>query len=234
MAQDHTPDPYKPYNAQYDAFAFPSYPNPEGYMPNQSILQGRSGRRSANQYQSYLDELEAGGSSTRRSGVGVPYYDAYRSYDSEYDRVSRPTKADDAFYREQQARRRKYFDYLRERDPKKRARLYREYTEESKRFSRDLLSPRALMNRKSVAETDELGDEVDEPKTKPTRPARKPASTTNRAASGTNSGSNAARPKAATSTPVRPSPGSTKPSTSTPKAADPSRANPSTKPATSR
>src|SRR5712675_3774671 len=42
-AQDHTPDPYKPYNAGYDQFVYPTYPNGIGLVPNQNVLEGRSG-----------------------------------------------------------------------------------------------------------------------------------------------------------------------------------------------
>ncbi len=156
-AQDHTPDPYKPYNAQYDAFSFPTYPNPEGYMPNQGILQGRSAQRGANQFQNYLNEVDGIGG--RGSGLGVPYYRSNRRYYSEYDRENLPiATADDRFFAEQELRHKKYLEYLRERDPKKRARLYREYTDASKKSSRELLSPRRYMSRKATTE-DVLDDE---------------------------------------------------------------------------
>src|SRR4051812_13477163 len=79
-AQEHTADPYKPYNGAYEQFVYPTYPNGLGYVPNQGVLTGRSGTGRANQFQNFVDDLDGGGlgdepgSAPRRSGPGVPYY----------------------------------------------------------------------------------------------------------------------------------------------------------------
>lgn len=242
VAQDHTPDPYKPYNAQFDAFSFPTYPN-EGYSPNQSILQGRSALRGPNQFQNYLDELEGSVTGFGRRGVGVPYYQAYRKFDADYDRIYKPNAGiDDRFHEEQQARHRKYLEYLRERDPKKRARLYREYTQESQRFSRDLLSPRAFMSRKSSA-TDGLDEEGLD--TRPASPRRKKAPATSTRSSapssrpstlarpGATSPSRSRGPASSNSTGAAPK-GSAGTRSAKPKPAEPARSTPSTGESSSR
>lgn len=156
LAQDHTADPYKPYNQQYEQFVYPTYPGGYGLSPNQGVLEGRSGYSGANQFQRFLDaEGEAGfdvSGGRRRSGPGVPYYSAYRQYDREYDRVYQPNKASDqSYYEDKQARHEKYLAYLKERDPKKRAELYREYTSNARKVTRDLAGPRRTAARRSPA-----------------------------------------------------------------------------------
>lgn len=156
-AQDHTPDPYRPYNSGYDQFIYPTYPNGVGLVPNQNVLEGRSGFGRANRFQDYLDggdsglggDLSVGG---RRTGPGVPYYSSYRRYDRDYDRVYQPNQTSDQdYYRDQQARHDKYLEYLRERDPKRRAQLYREYTRDSQKASRDLSAPRGTLSRSGAS-----------------------------------------------------------------------------------
>ncbi len=52
-------DPFRPYNSQYDAYRYPIGPaTPEG---GQSVPMALSGVRGANQYQNYLDQLQAQG-----------------------------------------------------------------------------------------------------------------------------------------------------------------------------
>lgn len=150
MAQDHTPDPYKPYNAAYDSFVYPTYPNSYGLVPNQGILQGRAGYSGANRFQDFIDGGDYGDApfSPRRTGPGVPYYSAYRRYDRDYDRVYQPNKdVDETYYKDQQARHDKYLEYLREKDPRRRAELLREYTQQSQRVARDLAGSRNSLSR---------------------------------------------------------------------------------------
>jgi len=154
-AQDHTADPYKPYNQQYDQFAYPAYPTGFGLTPNQGLLE-RGGYRGANQFQRFLDS-DAGaadefGTGRMRSGPGVPYYSAYRQYDKDYGRIYQPNQESDKGFREdQRTRHDKYIAYLKERDPRKRAELYRAYTKDANKVSRDLLNPRAQSARETSA-----------------------------------------------------------------------------------
>jgi hypothetical protein len=155
-AQDHTADPYKPYNQQYEQFVYPTYPTGYGLSPNQGVLEGRSGFSGANQFQRFLEaEGDAGvefGQGRRRSGPGIPYYSAYRQYDQEYDRVYQPNKtSDESYYKDRNARHEKYVAYLKERDPRKRAELYREYISDSRKVSRDLANPRGTSARRTSA-----------------------------------------------------------------------------------
>jgi len=145
-AQDHTADPYKPYNQQYEQFVYPSYPSGYGLTPNQGLLE-RGGYRGANQFQRFLDSDEGPadefGTGRRRGGPGVPYYSAYRQYDKDYGRIYQPNQESDQGFREdQRTRHDKYVAYLKEKDPRKRAELYRAYTKDTIKVSRDLANPR--------------------------------------------------------------------------------------------
>lgn len=156
QAQDHTADPYKPYNQQYEQFVYPTYPTGLGLTPNQGVLEGQGGVRSANQFQRFLDIEDEGSDELtprrRRTGPGIPYYSAYRQYDREYDRIYQANKkSDEAFYEQKRARHDKYLAYLKERDPRRRAELYREYTAEARRATRDLESRRQGQTRRAPA-----------------------------------------------------------------------------------
>lgn len=150
-AQNYTPDPYRPYNGMYDPFVFSTFPNGLGYTPNQDVLTNGSGITRANQFQSYLNQLDGFGTEEQREGylrrgrAGVPYYQAFRQYDAEYNRVYRPNAEADKSYNDSQKRRHeKYLSYLKETNPRKRAQLYREYAQESLRASRALDVPRTV------------------------------------------------------------------------------------------
>jgi hypothetical protein len=137
-AQGFGPDPFRPYNSQYDPFVFPVAPGPLDVGGNPFL--GRNGLRGANQFQNYLNELNA----DVRTGIGAPYYRANRIYDKEFNRVYRPNeKADRSFEASQGAITDAYFKYLRESDPKKRAELFREYNQAQNRSARELASPRS-------------------------------------------------------------------------------------------
>jgi hypothetical protein len=153
-AQGYTPDPYNgvgDYNIGYRDFLVPTYPNGYGVSPNQGVLSGRSGVTRANQFQSFIEGLEGVGQapaehdvpSTRGVGPGAPHFRANRQYDQVFNRIYTPNElADRTYLRDRQARDRKYFEYLRETDPTRRAQLYREYTQENLRSARDLAQPR--------------------------------------------------------------------------------------------
>jgi len=141
----HTPDPYNivgEYNLGYQDSMYAAYPNGIGFSPNQGVLQGqsRSGVARANQFQSYLDGLEGRSDTSLGRGRGgiEPYYRAHRQYDDVFNRIYSPNEAaDKTYYADQEQRTKKYLEYLKESDPKKRAQLYREYNKESLRAARD-------------------------------------------------------------------------------------------------
>jgi hypothetical protein len=142
----HTPDPYNivgEYNLGYENSIYATYPNGIGFTPNQGILQSRSATSRANQFQSYVEELDGVGSDMNSFGPasrgGIqPYYRAHRQFDEAFNRVYAPNgAADRTFYADQDARTKKYLEYLKESDPKKRAQLYREYNQQSLRSARD-------------------------------------------------------------------------------------------------
>ncbi len=165
-AAQHTPDPYNivgEYNRQYEPYMYAVTPNNDGAMANQA----RSGTRSANRFQSYLDgegdDMEDAGrlAAPRLSGPGVPYYRANRRFDHQFQREYQPNRdADSSFYRkrsyydDQQQRNDKYFQALHEPDSKKRSQLLREYNLENLRAARTLSSGRTAKDRE--AERDRL------------------------------------------------------------------------------
>src|SRR5262249_26229415 len=79
------------------------------------------------------------GAASRRGGTfAQPYFRAHRQFDEAFDRVYTPNATpDQTFQADQQARTKLYIEYLKEPDPKKRAQLYRAYTQQSLRAARD-------------------------------------------------------------------------------------------------
>ena len=67
LAQGFGPDPYRPYNNQYDSFVYPVAPGPLDYGQNQSPL--RSGIRGANQFENYMNSLMGPGTGRARRGA---------------------------------------------------------------------------------------------------------------------------------------------------------------------
>jgi hypothetical protein len=146
-------DPFRPYNAQYDAFVFPVAPGPLDAGFN-SGLRTQQGVRGANQFENYLNSLQGTGS---HAGAGTPYYRANRKYDAEFGREYRPNKGVDAqFDTNQELVTKLYFDYLRERDPQKRTEIFKNYNRARSQADRDLVLPRGK-NRKTTANTSRRG-----------------------------------------------------------------------------
>ncbi len=137
-------DPYRPEQAPYNSSSFPSQPNNYA-LPNAA--------REASEYDATAAGAGTGGSrfntfdrymsgsagdlfSNRRAptGAGVPYYDSYRRLDSTFGRSYNPNSESDRNFNERPSeftrrateRDRLYKLYTRERDPARRAQLYRE------------------------------------------------------------------------------------------------------------
>ena len=115
-------NPYEPFNSQYRDYARPGGMNPFDAM---------STNRSQNStYQEDMDRLLGG----RETAAGKSrdtdrYYNAYRKYDEQLDRLYRPNQKVDELYNQRKSTRDSvYFKALRERDPKKRAALMKSYT----------------------------------------------------------------------------------------------------------
>ena len=74
LAQGYGPDPFRPYNSQYDPYTYPMGPaSPAG--GGRSDIMTRMGNSGANQYQGYLDELAGQArQGSERYGIGMPYY----------------------------------------------------------------------------------------------------------------------------------------------------------------
>jgi hypothetical protein len=144
-AQGFGPDPYKPYNSRFEPFVYPQAPGPLDYGYNQGFAPGaeRAGVRGANQFENYLDSLRGGNARTgggTGAGAGRPYFRTDRSLDTEAQ--YQPNRlADEKFERYQASQEevsKLYFRYLRERDPKKRAEVFREYTKARNQANREL------------------------------------------------------------------------------------------------
>jgi len=151
--QGFGPDPFRPYNSKYDAFVYPIAPGPLDYGPN---LRVQSGIRGANQFEAYMNMLQGGQAGVRGAagGPGTPYFRANRAYDREYGRIYQPNKeADASFQSNQDIVNDLYFKYLRERDPKKRAELYRDYNRARMRADRQLDNPKGLPPRAGARST---------------------------------------------------------------------------------
>ncbi|MGP0065504.1 MAG: hypothetical protein ACLQGP_18110 [Isosphaeraceae bacterium] len=136
------PDPFWPYNSQYAPYTTAIGPAAPDGGQGSSML-GRQGNAAANQFQQYLDSLPGPGRNvTDRSGVGVPYFRG--SVDPAFGfREYRPNAiANRGFEEKQRDVTEKYFAYFSEKDPKKRAKLLRDYQEAKREADREL-SPRA-------------------------------------------------------------------------------------------
>ena len=145
-AQGLGPDPFRPYNRQYDPYTVPMAP--ADAVPGQFVGGlPRSGIRGANQYQNYLEELQgASRESTERYGIGMPYYRSAVDpsfVDPKGTRDYKPNRDADRSYEESQGQvMQKYLAYLTEKDPKKRAALLKDYNRSRGKFERVLSARR--------------------------------------------------------------------------------------------
>lgn len=145
-AQGLGPDPFRPYNRQYDPYTVPM--SPADAVPGQFVGGlPRSGIRGANQYQNYLEELQgASRESTERYGIGMPYYRSAVDpsfVDPKGTRDYKPNRDADRSYEELQGQvMQKYLAYLTEKDPKKRAALLKDYNRSRGKFERVLSARR--------------------------------------------------------------------------------------------
>jgi len=142
--QGFGPDPFQPYNSQYAPFITPIAPGPMDYGYNNGLARGVRG---ANQFENYLNSLQtsAAGARAGGAGTGIPYFQANRAYDSQFGRIYQPNRvADERFELNQASVNQLYFEYLREKDPKKRAELFRNYNRARSRAVRELATPRVV------------------------------------------------------------------------------------------
>jgi hypothetical protein len=150
-AQGFGPDPYRPYNSQYDPFVYPVAPGPLDYGQSQNL--NRGGVRGANQFDNYLNAITGPGVRPPLPDLGSPYYrGANRAIEPGGRMDYRPNRDVDAkFASDQEMVTNLYFKYLREKDPKKRADLFRQYSQARNRMGRDLASPRSTGSRTGTA-----------------------------------------------------------------------------------
>ncbi len=143
LGQGFGPDPFRPLNNQFDPYVYPM--GPAGPGAGQSVG-ANSSFRGANQFQNYMNELQGiGRQRTEKYGIGMPYYRS--SVDPEFSRrrgrdyePNRRTQR--TFEESQQLITDKYLAFMAERDPKKRATLFRDYEGARQRSLRSLSTRR--------------------------------------------------------------------------------------------
>jgi hypothetical protein len=140
-AQGFGPDPFHPYNSDYSQYVWPIAPVNDYGFNSQAIR----GLRSANQFQNYMNSLQGQGNANGSTGgAGTPYYRANRAYDRDFGRVYQPNKnADQQFDTFKERSTDLYFQYLRERDQRKRADLFRKYNRARNESDRALAASRS-------------------------------------------------------------------------------------------
>jgi hypothetical protein len=114
-------NPYEPMNSQFRAYARPGGLNPFDAMSNN--------RSQNNTLESELDSLIGGReTASGRSRDSDRYYNSFRKYDEDFNRLYRPNLDVDRAYNERRMTRESdYFKALREKDPKKRAEMMRAF-----------------------------------------------------------------------------------------------------------
>jgi hypothetical protein len=182
-AQGFGPDPFRPYNNQYDAYTYPIAPG--GADAAQTAAMMRSGLRGANQFENYLAEIQGlGRSGTERYGQGLPYFRSAvdPNFDKGQKRDYRPNRSTERSFEETQQRlTAKYLAYFEERDPKKRAQLLREYQQYRRQTNRTLTAHRESSSR--VVQSADRVDSADRDRSSTTeRGEETPRSTTRSAA----------------------------------------------------
>lgn len=112
-------DPYRPYNNQYDAFVFPIAPGEGGVVPSEGAM-SRAGMARANRFQDYMNGVTNSDYRTQRR------LDP-RSESSAQYRPNRKVDEESGYNKKQEMVSEAYFAYIREKDPRKRAELLKDY-----------------------------------------------------------------------------------------------------------
>jgi hypothetical protein len=146
-AQGFGPDPFRPYNGQYEPYVRAI--GPASPAAGQSAPMNAIGNRGANQFQNFLNDLQAPANTFDplgdRFGIGQPYYRS--TVDPAFSKRFRPAflpreRAERSFEETQRLINEKYFAYFEEKDPRRRARLLRDFNQAQARVSRALSARR--------------------------------------------------------------------------------------------
>jgi len=142
-ARGQSPDPFRPYNSQYDAYIYPMGPAGPGGGQGGSVNLPMRGQ---NQFQEYMNELQgAGRQRSERYGIGMPYYRT--AVDPRYRpeaRTYRPNQKTQRSFEDTRALiSQKYIAAMAEKDPQKRRELMREYDSARQREVRAMSIRRA-------------------------------------------------------------------------------------------
>ncbi len=127
-AQGFGPDPFRPYNNQFDPYVYPIGPGGPGAGGSAGA---NTPMRGQNQYQDYLNEISgAGRQRSERYGIGLPYYRS--SVDPQYhrnrNRDYQPNRrTQESFEVAQQVIADKYLAAMSTKDPQKRKALFKDY-----------------------------------------------------------------------------------------------------------
>lgn len=142
------PDPYRPFNSQFDAFTFPIAPGYGDVVPNEAAY-GRAGLAArSNRFQEYLQGTAFGSGNQNFRTQRQLDPQAFR--ESQY-RPNRKVDEESGYYEKQEYVSQAYFKYLRESDPKRRAELLKKYQQARSRPSRDF----SVLNRRQAPRRNE-------------------------------------------------------------------------------
>ena len=138
LGQGNTFNPYGNSGyADYREFGLPMYSN-DPSLPGQAQLNNMPliTKPRPNSFQQYTDSLDgirdSGSVPSRSSSSGVPYFEAYRRYDQEYQRIYRPNAKVDQVFADRLKKREQLSRQARdEKDPVKRSAILRRLELES-------------------------------------------------------------------------------------------------------
>jgi len=150
-----TYNPYEANSSQFRNFSRPGGSNPFDANPGN--------RSQSSTYQQEMDKLFGGRETT--GGLSRDrdrYYNSFRRYDEEFERIYRPNQSVDQAYNERRTSRESiYFKAFREKDPRRRAELMKKFEKgEDLAAIRDDMKPdenKAAEKRKAARATDRRG-----------------------------------------------------------------------------
>jgi hypothetical protein len=151
-AQLITADPYDPDQARYRGFVYPGYVS-DPYLGGRALFMG--GPAGANQMQNYYRGVEGGLTDPRRGGRFSRFDSSYRQSDEIAGRSYQPNAdVDEAYYADKEERDAVYFKASREKDPRKKAELMKEYQTLNQKLTRDAAPNRARNAAAARSKTD--------------------------------------------------------------------------------
>jgi len=155
-AQGFGPDPFRPYNSQYDGYLRPLS---EPGLAAGAAASARGGRGD-NSFQEYLNQLEGADRATsQRYGIGVPYWQARGDVKRDRLELKANRRAERSPEATLESINQKYLAYFFEGDPRKRAVLLRDFSSTRRMSTRD-----APLRREDGSDDRDAASELDSPR----------------------------------------------------------------------